>query len=495
MTLRLVDSQWEFELVNALRSDRSALRIVCPFIKLSALSRLLSIQPESIQVVTRFNLHDFADGVSDIDALRHVLQARGKARGIRNLHAKLYLFGSSRAIVTSANLTVSGLRQNSEFGVITDDPAAVASCLDYFNGLWQLAGKDLESHQLDEWDRRLNRYLSAGARPGAPPDLGDFGVDAEIAPALGRWTSPIFIDPPQAFVKFLGEGRNRLSPSCPTIHEIDGAGCHWALAYPAGGDRRPTGVKDGAVMFISRLVKGPDIRVFGRAIALKHEAGRDDATQSDIHRRPWKSRWPRYIRIHHAEFIAGTMEDGVSLGELMDALGSNSFASTKRNAARGDGNINPRRAFTQQPAVELSEEGFRWLNDRLEAAFDAHGRVPDHVLRGLDWPEPPVRSARVPEFTKEEFNRELRRMLDKDARTGRTSSGVVARDLHRNVVGGADPNRMPMACRAMWKLWKQQGSIPENVIHRTTSGESSTVEIEFLLSLHAPMHAVDGSAE
>ena len=55
-----------------------------------------------------------------------VIQARGKARGIRNLHAKLYLFGSSRAIVTSANLTVSGLRQNSEFGVITDDPAAVA---------------------------------------------------------------------------------------------------------------------------------------------------------------------------------------------------------------------------------------------------------------------------------------------------------------------------------------------------------------------------------
>ena len=484
MTFRLVDSQWDSEFVKALRFDRSALRIVCPFVKLGALSRLLSIQPESVQVVTRFSLRDFANGVSDISALQHVLQARGRVRGIRNLHAKLYLFGSSRAIVTSANLTDSGLRLNPEFGVLTDDPAAIASCLAYFDGLWKLARNDLESHQLDEWDRKLNRYLSSGGPPGTPPDLGDFGVDAGLASALGRRTPPIFIDPPQAFVKFLGEGNNRLPPSCPTINEIDGAGCHWALAYPAGSDRRPrrpTGVKDGAVMFISRLVEGPDIRVFGRAIALKHEAGRDDATQSDLQRRPWKSRWPRYIRIHHAEFIAGTMENGVSLGELMDVLENNSFASTKRNAARGDGNTNPRLSVRQQPAVKLSEEGFQWLNDRVEAAFDAYGRVPDHVLRRLDWPEPSVRSARAPEFTQEEFNRELRRILENDKRNGRTSSRVVARDLHRNVVGGSEPNRMPMACRAMWRLWEQQGSIPENVIHTTRSGESSTVQIEFRL--------------
>ena len=72
-------------------------------------------------------------------------------------------------------------------------------------------------------------------------------------------------------------------------------------------------------------------------------------------------------------------------------------------------------------------------------------------------------------------------MLDRDKRTGKTSSRVVARDLHSNVVGGTEPNRMPMACRAMWRLWQQQGRIPENVIRTTPSAESSTVEIEFLL--------------
>lgn len=395
MTFRLVDSHWESELSEAMSFDSSALRLVSPFIMLGPAFRLLSLGPESVRVITRFNLNDFASGVSDPRALRHLLQGGASVRGIRNLHAKLYLFGSRRAIVTSANLTDSGLRRNAEFGVLTDDAAAIESCIAYFDRLWDCAGKDLELHQLDEWERDLTRHLSSGVRPSTTPDLGDFGADAGITAAPDPQIPPIFIDPPQVFVKFLGEGNNRVPLSYSTLDEIKGAGCHWALAYPAGSvsrPTRPTGVKNGAMMFISRLVDGGDIRVFGRAIALPHEAGRDDATAFDIQARPWKSRWPRYIRVHHAEFVEGTMENGISLGELMDALKSDSFASTKRNAAQGDGNTDPRRAFRQHAAVQLSEEGFEWLNLRLKEAFDIHGRVPDHVLRGLDWPEPPVGS-------------------------------------------------------------------------------------------------------
>ena len=47
---------------------------------------------------------------------------------------------------------------------------------------------------------------------------------------------------------------------------------------------------------------------------------------------------------------------------------------------------------------------------------------------------------------------------------------VIARGLHRNVVGGTEPNRMPMACVAMWKLWRQQGSIQDKIIRTTDSG-------------------------
>ena len=388
MTFRLVDKRWDSEFSEGIRRYPGELRIVCPFIKVRALARILTPQPGSLQVITRFNLSDFAEGASDIKALRSLLDAGGAVRGIRGLHAKLYIFGSSRAIVTSANLTSAGLWANREFGIVTEDSAAIGRCLDYFDGLWQLAGSDLKRQQLDRWDLTLVDHLATGGPRASTGALRDFGAEAGGEPVPVSGLPPMFSDPPQAFVKFLGESSDRVPLDCSTIEEIKRAGCHWALAYPESGGKRPTGVEEGAVMFISRLVKGPDIRIFGRAIALKHQKGRDDASECDVQLRPWKSRWPHYIRIHNAEFVAGTMKNGVSLAELMGILGSDSFATTQRHAARGDGNTNPRRAFMQQPAVRLSKEGFEWLSARLQNAFEVHGSTPHHVLGELDWPEP-----------------------------------------------------------------------------------------------------------
>ena len=121
---------------------------------------------------------------------------------------------------------------------------------------------------------------------------------------------------------------------------------------------------------------------------MKHVDDRDVATPLEIERRPWKADWPNYIRVHHAEFIAGTMSNGVSLNELMDALGPMSFAPTKRNAHADDGsNTNPRRSLMQKPAMQLSEEGQIWLGQRFEEALAIHGSVPQSVLAEFDWPD------------------------------------------------------------------------------------------------------------
>jgi hypothetical protein len=186
-------------------------------------------------------------------------------------------------------------------------------------------------------------------------------------------------------VKFLGEGNNRSSTTHETLDEIQRSGCHWAVAYPAS--RRPSGVRDDALIFIARLTKEPnDIRVFGRGIGMKHVPGRDDATPEDIALRDWKAKWPRYIRVHDAAFVAGTLENGVSLNELMTTFGANAFAPTQRNVARGRGNADPRKAYRQQAAVELSKEGRAWLGEQLQSAFLKHGTVPQDALDALDWP-------------------------------------------------------------------------------------------------------------
>jgi hypothetical protein len=384
-----VDAGWGKELIDALCADASELRIICPFIKARALTRLLSRRPNSIQVITRFNLADFAEGVSDIAALRNLLVAGAHVRGVRNLHAKLYLFGASRVIVTSANLTETALDRNHEFGIVSQDSGIITTCRAYFDNLWTRGGPDLSCEQIAAWDETITRFRATGARLNHPTGFRDYGADAGITGPPPITLPPVVADAPQAFVKFLGEGDNRVSLSFFTIDEIERSGCHWAVAYPAS--KRPTGVEDDALIFIARLTYDPnDIRIFGRAIALRHVPGRDDATTQDIALRSWKATWPRYIRVHHAEFVAGSMANGVSLNELMDALGPNSFAPTQRNALRGEGNIDPRKAYRQQAAVELSREGLWWLSNRLQAAFEAHGTVPQDTLDNLDWPVLPI---------------------------------------------------------------------------------------------------------
>jgi hypothetical protein len=193
-----------------------------------------------------------------------------------------------------------------------------------------------------------------------------------------------------AFVKFFGRAGTRTAPDAPVLDVLERTGAHWAGTYPRG--RRPRSVRDGDRMFMAQLVtvRGvADIAVFGRAVALAYVEGRDDAGPEDVERRPWKARWPHYVRVRDGEFLAGTLADAVSLGELMDALGAEAFWSTQRNALAGRGNVEPRASYRQQPAVRLSHEGREWLEARLDEALATCGRLGRRELARLDWPATP----------------------------------------------------------------------------------------------------------
>jgi len=138
-------------------------------------------------------------------------------------------------------------------------------------------------------------------------------------------------------------------------------------------------------MFMGYLVSGPpDILVYGRAIARVYEEGRDDASPEDIALRPWLQRWPHLIRVHDAEFVGGTLGNGVSLSELMDELGPYAFGPTAENADRGVGNVDPRKSIRQAAAIRLSEAGTSWLSEELERVFRERGKLPPSNFRDLD---------------------------------------------------------------------------------------------------------------
>lgn len=389
MKLKLVDSGWGQLLSNALRADHSKVRVICPFIKERAAWRILEYgNPPQILVITRFDLNCFLQGASDIAALRLLYEAGAQIRGVRNLHAKAYLIGS-RAIVTSANLTEQALSRNHEFGFLSDDPEIVLTCDAYFDKLWRRAGSNVTASKLDEWNQTVTDSLASGAGTRIPPKLKDEGVDAGLAKqgeSQPNWVTTAG----QGFVKFFGEGHNRKEHSFRVLEEVKRAGCHWACSYPKA--KRPRSVQDGAILFMGRLATHPnDTLIFGRAIGMKYQHVRDDATEADINfpERGWKAKWPRYIRVHDAEFVDGVLGDGVPLSELMGEFGAHAFASTKRHLDAGSGNTNPRTAFAQQAHVELTPEAIAWLNARLDQCFATHGKIPPAVLAKLDWPKIP----------------------------------------------------------------------------------------------------------
>jgi hypothetical protein len=382
MTFRLVDSKWDREFRDALQADNAGLRIICPFIKHGPVERLLKHgRPKMLQVITRFNDRDFYEGVSDLTALRLLRKNGAQIRGVRNLHAKLYLFGETRAIVTSANLTAAALLKNHEFGFIAEDALIIERCREYFDGLWRRAGPDLDDTSLIECERRIESCLSAGSGPANPLGLLDFGTDVGLSSkAPATW----FDDASHGFVKFFGSSNNRLEKSTSILDVLHDTGCHWACSY----SKRPQQVRDGDVMFMGRFVNDPpDNLIFGRAIGMRHKPGQDEATDADKQRRDWKKQRPHYICVHHAEFIAGPLSNGISLNELMNALRSDAFASTQRNAAARKGNnTDPRAAYRRHGGVELSVQAIEWLTSRLEAAFVEHGKLALGELK-LDWPE------------------------------------------------------------------------------------------------------------
>ena len=76
-------------------------------------------------LITRTDLRDFAVGSSNLDTLCTLANKGVTVRSLNDLHAKMYVFDDSAALVTSANATFAGMRRNLECGLGTEDKRTV----------------------------------------------------------------------------------------------------------------------------------------------------------------------------------------------------------------------------------------------------------------------------------------------------------------------------------------------------------------------------------
>lgn len=101
---------------------RNELLIGSPYVT-DALLELSRLAPKGVskRLVTRTKMGDFKMGMSSLDAICAFAEEGARVYSLNNLHAKIYVFDESTALVTSANATQAGLRNNLECGLATSD--------------------------------------------------------------------------------------------------------------------------------------------------------------------------------------------------------------------------------------------------------------------------------------------------------------------------------------------------------------------------------------
>ena len=124
--LQIVTTPTRDWLAERARTCTKRMLVGSPYVN-DAIIKLTDMVSEDVSrtLVTRTDLRDFALGSSSLDTLCALARDGVTVRSLSGLHAKLYVFDESSALVTSANATKSGMWRNLECGLGTEDKRVV----------------------------------------------------------------------------------------------------------------------------------------------------------------------------------------------------------------------------------------------------------------------------------------------------------------------------------------------------------------------------------
>lgn len=208
----LVRSPWVERLETLLSLVDASLLIACPFVKQSAADRIVAqlggrglLGSVRVSLITDLRPESVLAGSMDLSALTEL------GRNVRafelthlpSVHAKVYIADHKMAIVTSGNLTESGLRGNLEYGVALEEESIVAEVRSDFESYASLGAnisvEDVAAlaSQMEDLKRlfqRAERSVQAQARRVFREKLEATRVQLLRHRAKGKTTHAIFAD-------------------------------------------------------------------------------------------------------------------------------------------------------------------------------------------------------------------------------------------------------------------------------------------------------------
>ncbi|MDD4002689.1 MAG: phospholipase D-like domain-containing protein [Clostridia bacterium] len=125
-----------YDFLQMCADARQNILLCAPFVKQEIINDIFSVTDRqlSMQLITNINLQSFHRKASDLGAIENFI-SNGVVYNCTTLHAKLYIFDNKKCLITSANLTTSGLRKNLECSLLTDNLDLVKSSVYEYNSI------------------------------------------------------------------------------------------------------------------------------------------------------------------------------------------------------------------------------------------------------------------------------------------------------------------------------------------------------------------------
>lgn len=182
-------------------SSKSSIRLCAPYVKSDVVDHIYSVKKDNteIEYISNFNITNFHKKSSDIEAFETISSQNDKIYNCQILHAKIYIFDDTKAIITSSNLTTSGFSRNIEYGVYIDNEDISSKILSDFKGICHnertgkiTARKVLEIRSiLDRLPPYLNQNIDTPVISNEIDDVLD--VDKEfLTIGLSDWKKAMF---------------------------------------------------------------------------------------------------------------------------------------------------------------------------------------------------------------------------------------------------------------------------------------------------------------
>lgn len=235
--IEMLTSPWLDAFETLVRRAENSLIICVPYIGREPCMRLAELlpsesddQPVSILFVTDLSRDAVLSGATDIRAVYEFARKRGalRLRFLPSVHAKVYVADTRAAIVTSGNMTWSGLCRNFEYGVHVTEQSLV-----------QLVRRDIEQYadlgsdigheklaflaelacELGEIRRKADNEVGQRVRREYDRRLAEFETEVIRARAAGRTPHAIFADAIIYLLRRSGPMRTaELHPLVQAIH-------------------------------------------------------------------------------------------------------------------------------------------------------------------------------------------------------------------------------------------------------------------------------------